>query len=43
MVSLAFHLFVVGTVIFALCSYAVVVHSFNAENSLLNFCDFFFF
>ena len=38
MVSLAFHLFVVGTVIFALCS-PVVVHSFVADSSLLDCCD----
>ena len=39
MVSLAFHLFVVGTVIFALCSYDLVVHSFAADSSLLDCCD----
>ena len=37
MESLAFHLFVVGTVIFALMT--VVVHSFAAESSLLDCCD----
>ena len=39
-VSLAFHLFVVGTVIFLLCALmTVVVHSFDAESSLLDCCD----
>ena len=36
MVSLAFHLFVFGTVNFAL---TVVVHSFVADSSLLDFYD----
>ena len=35
MVSLAFHLFVVGTVNFSLCSY----DSFVADSSLLDCCD----
>ena len=39
MVSLAFHLFVVGTV-FLLCALmTVVVHSFVANSSLLDCCD----
>ena len=37
MVSLAFHLFVVGTVMFPLIT--VVVHSFVADSSLLVCCD----
>ena len=48
MESLAFRLFVIGTVIFALCknyfllSYfrTVVVHSVVADSSLLDCCDF---
>ena len=40
MVSLAFHLFVVGTVSFAFCALlTVVVHSFVADSSLLDYCD----
>ena len=41
MVSLAFHLFVVGTVIFAvlLWLWTVVVPSFVADSSLLDCCD----
>ena len=39
MVSLAFHLFVVGTVIFARALLTVVVHSFVADSSLLDCCD----
>ena len=39
MVSLAFHLFVAGTVIFALCSSDCSVHSFVADSSLLDCCD----
>ena len=39
MVSLAFHLFVVGTVIFACALLTVVVHSFVADSSLLDCCD----
>ena len=37
MVSLAFHLFGVGTVMFPLMT--VVVHSFVADSSLLVCCD----
>ena len=36
MVRLAFHLFVVGTAIFALMALTVVVHSFVADSSLLD-------
>ena len=39
MVSLAFHLFVVGTVIFLCALMTVVVHSFVADSSLLHCCD----
>ena len=39
MVSLAFHLFVVGSYFW---SVLVVVHSFVADNSLLDCCDYFF-
>jgi len=39
MVSLAFHLFVVGTVIFARALPTVVVHSLVADSSLLDCCD----
>ena len=39
MVSLAFHLFVVGTVILLCALMTVVVHSFVADNSLLDCCD----
>ena len=42
MVSLAFHLFVVGTVTCALCSYDCsrpLVHSFVADSSLLDCGD----
>jgi len=39
MVSLAFHPFVVGTVIFARMALTVVVHSFVADSSLLDCCD----
>ena len=41
MVSLTFHPFVIGTVIFALCSYecSCPLHSFVVDSSLLDCCD----
>ena len=39
MVSLAFHLFVVGTVIFALCSYDCSRPLLCCRRSLLDCCD----
>ena len=39
MVSLAFHLFVVGSY-FCCALLTVVVHSFVADSSLLDCCDF---
>ena len=43
MESLAFHLFVVGTVILLCALMTVVVHSFVADSSLLDCCDLGFF